>query len=511
MNKFISLLKYSLINSYGLNKIKTASKNDKIKSIITIIASVAGIIFIILMFNKLAMMMININLPIYYILLLTFMISAIGILYFSIYRAPSTIFAVKDYDLLASLPIKEKNIVLVKLADLIITNYIFLVSITIPSLIIYYKYVSFSFTSLITNTLGFIALPFIPMSIGVFVGYIVYIIASKFRRKDTMLTIINLTLYLTFISIVYTVEKWGGYFIDNFDGTTKVLECIYLPFKYFSNAIGMRSISDIIIYLLSSIVIFLVFILIIKNKFYKLNATFNVYTRGNAVSINNSTKQSVLIALLKSEFLRYISKSTVVFNTIAGPSLYVLLICLFGFGFFDLYENFIVVLTIGGILIFSLLPITATTISLEGKSFYILKTLPIKPKEIIKSKLLLNLIVNLPFVIIGAILMMVFKLGSFGDIIISVITIIFSVLFITCLSMIINMKFYNLKWSSEGAVINKSPSVVINIICVIITTAIVNYAGVNYKFLPSMVYIVLSIILGYIINKYGENMFDQIS
>lgn len=510
MNKFISLLKYSFINSLGINKLK--NKKEKSKIITSIIGGIALIIVITFMYNKLAKMMMDINLPLYYILLLTFIISAAIILYISIYRAPSTLFNVKDFDLLASLPISKGKIISVKVLDLLVTNYILMAGVTIPALVIYYKYVIFSIESLITNLIGFIALPLIPMSIGIFIGYIIYIVASKFKYKNIALVVTNIVIFTSFTLIIYTVEKWGKYFLDKFDGITEILGYIYFPFKYYRNAIGMRSVQDILIYLLVSVLVFIIFIFIIKDGFYKINSRLNIYTKGREISVYNGKKQKILMSLLKSEFLKYISRPTVAFNTIMGPILYILVILLIGFKIFDMYDHFMNVQMISGIVIFTILPITATTISLEGNSFYILKTLPIRPIDIIKSKVLLNLVINALFVITGSILIIIFNLISFKEVILSLFTIIFAITVITFLSIILNMKYYNLKCTSEGAAVNKSMSAIITNIISLAMGGIA-YFEVLYKseIYPMITFLLMSLVLGSILIKYGEKMFKEIN
>lgn len=514
MNKFKSLLKYSFINSFNLNKAKGLEKQNKSKMSTAGIVVLAVIIFIYLfvMYGAVVNILTEYKLPMEFLLLLTFVSGVMATIYSALYRAPGVIFRLKDYDLLSSLPIDKKSIVGVKLADLLITSYAFMAVIMLPSLIIYYKTVGFTFISFIINIIAVIALPLIPMGIGVFIGGMIYLISSKFRLKEIAVTVINVLLITCFVGLAYSIEKWGPYLLQNIEGFNKIIEYVYLPFKYYSNALMNGSIIDILIYLAISIGIFVVFILIIQSKFSKINSRFNISAKGKVVKISDGKKKSQVKSLFKSELIRYISKSSVVLNTGINGIIYILLIFAYGSGLIDTSPEYMAAILIStGIILFSITPTTATSISLEGQAFYMLKSLPIKFMEIIKAKILLNLIINIPFVVISSIIIHVMDLATITQTITAMFTIMLSILFSSIVGIIVNMNKYNFKWESEAVVVKRGESVYITtIILVLINLPLAGCVVVNLN-MALVIYTVLFLVAAWVLKKYGENMWNKIS
>lgn len=516
MNKFVSLLKYSFINSFNLNGLKGAEKKGKRKmtGIGMIAIGIIMAIYLFVMYNYMAGMLKDYKLPMEFLLFMTFISGVMATLYSSLYRAPGSIFKVKDYDLLASLPINKKSIIGVKLADILVTSYAFMGIIMIPALIVYYSNINFTITSLIINVISLIALPLIPISIGVFIAYLIYLLSSKLKFKDIALTVINVLLIAAFMALIYSIEKWGPYLMKNIEGVSRVIEYVYLPFKYYSNAIINGSIIDILIYLAISVVVFVIFIFAIQNSFSKINSRFNISVKGKEIKISDGRKKSQLKALYKSEFIRYISKSAVVINTAIGGIIYIIFILIYGFKLTDVNNGseYLMSIIIGtGILLFSIAPTTATTISLEGQAFYMLKSLPIKVMDILKAKILLNITINLPFMIIGSVIAYAMKLGTFTQIITGMFTMIFALVFISIVGIIVNMKKYKFKWTSETVVVKRSASVVITMLIAFFVNLPMILLVTQAPNIGLAVYIVLCVIVALALKKNGEKMWNKIS
>ena len=60
------------------------------------------------------------------LLVMGFILSSIIIFFTSIYKAQGVLFSFKDHDLLMSLPIKKSDILISKMAELLVVNYFFL-------------------------------------------------------------------------------------------------------------------------------------------------------------------------------------------------------------------------------------------------------------------------------------------------------------------------------------------------------------------------------------------------
>jgi ABC-2 type transport system permease protein len=101
---------------------------------------------------------------------------------------------------------------------------------------------------------------------------------------------------------------------------------------------------------------------------------------------------------------------------------------------------------------------TSTTISLEGKEWWILKSLPVSNKMILDSKLVFNLLLDLPFFVIIQILLAVGNKGDLIEIFWSVILMGAVVTFSCIFSLTMNLKVPKMEWDNEVVVIKQSAS-----------------------------------------------------
>ncbi|MDZ7543401.1 ABC transporter permease, partial [Clostridium perfringens] len=107
---------------------------------------------------------------------------------------------------------------------------------------------------------------------------------------------------------------------------------------------------------------------------------------------------------------------------------------------------------------------TNSSISLEGKKLWILKSSPIKPVEIFKAKIMMNLMLILPSVAIADIIFTFSLKLSINQLIwLIIISILYSFV-VPILGIIVNLYFPNLNWVSETSVVKQSASVLIQML-----------------------------------------------
>jgi ABC-2 type transport system permease protein len=119
-------------------------------------------------------------------------------------------------------------------------------------------------------------------------------------------------------------------------------------------------------------------------------------------------------------------------------------------------------LVLGG---FTLLTCTThPSISLEGSSAWIMKTIPVNPFKIFLSKIMVNLTVSIPSYIIAAIMLKIYLKLNLSTFILMLIIPLLYTLFISMFGVIVNMFFVNLNWKNEITVIKQSIPAFISIL-----------------------------------------------
>ena len=106
--------------------------------------------------------------------------------------------------------------------------------------------------------------------------------------------------------------------------------------------------------------------------------------------------------------------------------------------------------------------ITAPSISIEGKNFWILKSAPINPMDVLGAKLLLHIIVaEIPSVACIIVLDMYFGMPAVCTVL-GVLTVVLFVIFQALFGLCINLSIYNFNWTSETFAVKQGASVLIS-------------------------------------------------
>ena len=209
-----------------------------------------------------------------------------------------------------------------------------------------------------------------------------------------------------------------------------------------------------------------------------------------------SLKQnSTLYALYQKEINRWLRSSVYLTNTIVGGIIAVIFsasILIFGTDAaakslempqFSAYAE-----QMGPFLIAACVGMCCTTgssISLEGKSLWIIQTIPVTIKEVIDSKILVNLTICIPSACISAILyILAVKPGVAGSLVFVLVPVAVSI-FISVWGIWLNLKMPNYEWESDTQVVKQSICSVLSLLPGMLIGAIfaagVYITGIDYR------------------------------
>lgn len=482
MNKLWILLKTNFINSFGINKLFKNKKGETLPLIFIILIGLIGIIIFFLF-----------GLYMYFygemfakagktdgVLLIGITFGSLIITISSVSRTNSYLFASKDFDILMSLPISEKTIFMSKVINLLIVNYVMFSYFYIPSIIVYAIFNSVNFLYWLFAIIGFFVIPLPIISIFGFVSCQLGKIRLSQKTKKILATV--LYLFLT-IAIVFFAMIING----NVEDETVFFENMYNSLKraYYLGYLMVLGIKGLVINFLGlcalGLILFVLFFLYSSKNYLKVNSNQKYFGNKKLVKDESDKKQthqdSVIKALIKKEIKGYFGIPMYVVNTIVGPVLSVIFI------YFLISQSNVDYLKIGekyiemrlvlppmiiAIMLFSvsLTSTTASTISIEGKSIWILKTLPIKEGDLFKAKIIINLLITIPFIIVNNILvhiMIQFEMGTLETISMLLIPIIMTSI-VSKLGLYINICFPKFDYSHPAQVVKQSLSVLVTML-----------------------------------------------
>ncbi|MBR6403338.1 MAG: hypothetical protein IKS48_08135 [Eubacterium sp.] len=423
-----------------------------------------------------------------YIPVIYFAAAFIANICMGIYKAKETIYREKDLDQMSAFPVSGVSVVASRILRMYIDNFLLGLGIIVPAMIVYGINAGVGLGSYVSLIPLCIILPILPSAIAAWVGILFAAVIARNRHK--VLTEVILALVLVFGSFLISGiisakagvgtpgasahkeeinSEMSAEFSKMISERMTELENAYPLMKTMGDIMKNADLTGFIIYTLISIMVLVLTVLIIGENFFSISRSlFNTQTHREYI-MEGMKRKSVMTSLIKKEAARYFSSGIYVTNTIIG--LIMAVAFAIALGFFDIET---IISSAGNIpvdlnydagigfivaMMFGLMSITASSISIEGKNWWIVRTLPLSSKEVLGAKLLFNLIVVAPFYILAELIMIfTVKCGVMGRIwliIIPVMAILFSVL----LGLFLNIKLPKFNWEKELDVVKQSAAV----------------------------------------------------
>ena len=484
MSNLFILLKNSFVNSTGINSLSKGIDNskEKRKLLITTVTLLLIATVICFMSTSYSIALAIVLKPMGYldlILIVAILFSCILSFIMSIYKAQGTLFSSKDYDLLMSLPIKNSTILTSKILSLMSISYIETALIIIPASIVYLIYNgSLSWIFFIILVVGLIFIPMIPIIAASIIAMIITFISSRFKHKNIATIVVGMGALLLILIVSMNMQNYINAFVENSDSIVSGLSKIYLPAMYLKDALVNYDVFNLLKFIAISIVPFVIFIIVFSKAFKTVNGKLSESYKKANYKVKKLETSSITKALVMQELRRYFATPIYVMNTAFGMVLLVAasiatlfvsketLVELLGYpeiaNMIPVAILVILVFTIG------LSCTTNSSISLEGNRLWILKVLPIEPKDIFKGKIITNLIITIPAAVIANI---IFYIGLKFDVKYLILNLVISIVFSivsAVLGLIINLCFPKMDWTNPTTVVKQSASVMITILGIMI-------------------------------------------
>lgn len=387
----------------------------------------------------------------------------------SVFMTQKQLFEAKDNDLLLSMPIPPSYIVATRLLMLLCVNLMYSMLVFVPATAAYVLHFGFS-ARLIVLFIAALLLPLLSMAVESLLGWLVALISTKIKRKNAA----SMILYLAFLA----VYMWFFMGMQNnitalIANGTQIGDAIgkYLPPLYACGvAVADGDIGELIILALWCVVPFAVMWFAISKSFIKISTSSK--TQDKKIYVRESLEvMSPRRALLKKELSRFFSIPMYVLNCGLGA------IMALGLGVAALVKKeALVVALASGADIAAFLPflplallafcasticISAPSISLEGKKFWIMKTSPVNTGDVFYAKIATNIIVGAPALAVAAVICgRAFSLTA-AQILITALCAVLLQIFISVFGLLMNLNFPRFDWINEAMVVKQSTSVII--------------------------------------------------
>lgn len=531
MSNLSNLLKIDIINTIGINRLISSDKKKKINALIMISLIIFSIIVLIISVFKICFdisdMLIQIN-QMDLLLVMGFMGSIVFSIFTSIYKAPSYLYSSKDIELLGSLPIKDSTILTSKLILLVLSNYIYSSLVMIIPAIVYFIKAKTSFIFIINLIIMFMLTPLIPIVLATIITYFVGMLSSKSRYKNCILIGGSIVIVVVIMILSFNMESLLYNLISKSETIIDLCKKIYPLVYYFVDGLKNNNIISVIIFTIISILPFTIFVILFSKGFRKINSKMNENYKVEYYDLKELKTNSILKSLVNKEIKRYFSSYSYVLNTSFG----VVLLSIFAIStVFISQDKLTQILQLSSstdilniqltlMIIFCVLMscTTNSSISLEGKNFWILKSSPIEIIDIFKSKILMNVLLVLPISLLSFFIISIKLNFNFKYIIIMNILIILCTILTSLYGLYINLMFPKLDFVNDIEIVKRSASSMISIFSIMGYIAI--NIGIYYilkiqefnNFLIILIFITtgINLILLKLLKIKGITMFNKI-
>ena len=345
--------------------------------------------------------------------LLVFALCFIG----SVFMVQTQIFAARDNELLLSMPIKPSAIITGRVSALLIIEYFFEALILIPvfAVLLITGYISSVPALGIAFFFGAaLLLPLVALALGCLIGWLLTLMTSRMRNKNILTLVLSVGFLVAYFWL-YTkmMSNIGELMINGVEIAEAVRRAVF-PAYHLGTAIANGSVASFLIFSAFAILPFAAMCALLSISFVKLvtggRGAKKIEYREKTLRVSGARA-----ALLRRELLHFWSQPMYILNAALGAIASIILtVVLIArpsliLGLFDPEAGMLYGLLdpgiTGAIILSALTPmnfVSAPSISLEGKRLWIVKSLPVHPRDILISKIWLHLSVcGIPSLIAG--------------------------------------------------------------------------------------------------------------
>ncbi len=465
MTELRTLLSLELRSLFGINRFHY-TKDKKAKNryrlllgafvilIVTAFSYVAGLVY------GLCSLGLGDIVPVYLVVLASMLI-----LVFGIFTAGSRIFGQKGYDILASMPLRAGNIVLSRFLSLYAEDLALTLLIMLPGAVSYGVFAAPDLSFYLLTALGSLLIPAIPLVISTVFGSIVLAISSRMKSKS----LVQSLLMVGFVLVVLLGSFGLGAAVEDFtpeafvqlaQSIRELLTSIYPPALWLGNAM-LGDGLDLACFVLLSLGLMAAAIWLASRYFHAIARRMQSFSAGHDYQLGAMESRGLLKTLYLRELRRYFASSIYVTNTIVGPILgAIMAIALCVTGLDSLGD--ILPVNITGLLpfvfaaVFCMMTTSCTSISMEGKQFWVVKSLPIPTKPLLDSKILLNLSLMLPCYTVLEVALMIAARPDVLELLWLLLIPALISLFAVVFGITVNLKFHSFDWEKEETVVKQS-------------------------------------------------------
>ena len=338
----------------------------------------------------------------------------------TMFYAQGAIFEAKDNELLLSMPIRPSAILGSRMGALYFLNLLFCVTILGAVGVLRAMDGGIQVLHVIIFLVCIPLLALIGTTLSCLLGWLVSLITRRIRRKALFSLVLSLVFMGFYFYAMLGLSDHLQAILANSGNIADAFQKVLLPFYAMAMAITEGDLIQLLIFAACCVVPFALVYFLLSRSFIRI-VTTKVGAKRTEYKGGSLKESSVVWSLTKKDLDRFFNSSTYMLN--CGMGLVFALILgiatlVSGNALLDFLLKTYARMEDPGALAPYVMPVVlgllagmayicAPSISVEGKNFWILDSLPLKVKDILKSKLMFHLVVAVPFSLVSSLLVVI--------------------------------------------------------------------------------------------------------
>ena len=408
----------------------------------------------------------------------------------TVFTTQAQMYQAKDNDLLLAMPIKPGHIVGSRVFVLYLLTMAFVVAVMLPAGVVYTIKMGFSGSFWLIYVISMIFIGLLTQAVTCLLGWVLHFLLAGFRHKAIVATVFMTAVMVLYFIGINQIENLMLLLVNNGGKIASAIQSFAWPFY----ALGVACFGDWLQFVLLALVCVGVFVIVtvILNVTFVHAMLVGGKTKRAAKQKRDDKVRSAMGAVCRKESKRFFTSTTYLVNI--GMGLF-MIVAFVGAGIMlkdklepvltQMFEGkarkMLPVFITGAMgLLASMTPISAPSVSLEGKHIWILRSMPISGADVLRAKFRFHCIASVPVACVGALVLgIVYKIGWFETIFAVIGTALLFVL-TGILGLVFNMCFPRLDWANEAAPCKQSMAVFFAIFVMMFVSLI--YVGLYFGF-----------------------------
>ncbi len=379
-------------------------------------------------------------------------------------KASSTLFGEGDTDMLLSLPVKSSSIIASRILVLYAMDFFYTAALLIPMGVVYTVNFHPPVSGILLFVVLFFIVPLLPCVLGSLIGTLIEILTARFGRSSLLRNLLSVLFFVAIMASSFSISSGSPErMAQMFEKVCGIAVKIYPPLQWVADAFCDGSVVKFLLFVGVSLAVFALFCTVVGSRFKQLVGFVGAKKSGRSYKLSADKNGSPFKALYRKELKRFFTSNIYFMNFGIGmimAALSSIAAVVFRARILEAFDERTLLLARGVPFLLSFFicmsATTACSVSLEGRNFALLRSLPIDAKDLLRAKLAVNLTVTSPLSLLCAVaLAAAFRMRALEVCAAVVLPQLYAVLS-ALLGLMANLRYPMMDWKSEVTPVKQS-------------------------------------------------------